>query len=143
MDLVKKRFEDTIKTYIVGTGNHVIYRVSPDFQGAELVARGMRIEALSLEDGGTGISYDVYIPNAQDGVAIDYATGESWLEEDRDGSAAAKGDVTYVLNTNTKKFHLPGCSSVDSIKGDNREDSCLTREEIVELGYKPCGACKP
>ncbi len=51
--------------------------------------------------------------------------------------------VTYVLNTNTRKFHFPSCSSVKDIKDKNRQDSTLTREEIVALGYSPCGRCKP
>ena len=51
--------------------------------------------------------------------------------------------VTYVLNTNTRKFHFPTCSSVKDIKDKNRQDSTLTREEIVALGYSPCGRCKP
>ncbi|WP_261428716.1 DNA/RNA non-specific endonuclease [Xiamenia xianingshaonis] len=142
MNLVMKRFEDAIRTYIEGTGNHVLYRVSPDFAGDELVARGVRIEALSVEDGGAGISYDVYIPNVQDGVVIDYATGESRLDGE-DAPDAAVGEVTYVLNTNTKRFHRPGCSSADEIKDKNREDSDLGRDEIVELGYAPCGVCAP
>ena len=51
--------------------------------------------------------------------------------------------VTYVLNTDTRKFHIPTCSSVKDIKDKNRQDSTLTREEIVALGYSPCGRCKP
>ncbi len=51
--------------------------------------------------------------------------------------------VTYVLNTNTMKFHLPTCSSVKDIKDKNRQDSALTREEIVAQGYAPCKRCNP
>ncbi len=142
MNLVMKRFEDAIRVYIEGTGNHVIYRVSPDFAGDELVARGVRIEALSVEDGGAGVSYDVYIPNVQDGIVIDYATGESRLEGE-DAPGAAAGEATYVLNTNTKRFHRPDCASVDEIKDKNRENSDLGRDGIVELGYEPCGVCEP
>lgn len=49
----------------------------------------------------------------------------------------------YVLNTNTKKFHYPSCSSVKDIKSSNRSDYSGTREEIINQGYKPCGRCHP
>lgn len=51
--------------------------------------------------------------------------------------------LTYVLNTNTRRFHLPGCSSARSIKEKNRSTFTGTREDILELGYKPCGNCHP
>lgn len=51
--------------------------------------------------------------------------------------------VTYVLNHNTHKFHEPGCSSVPDIKESNREDTSLSREEILEVGYVPCKICNP
>ncbi|MDE7042021.1 MAG: hypothetical protein K2P10_04435, partial [Oscillospiraceae bacterium] len=51
--------------------------------------------------------------------------------------------ITYVLNTNTKKFHKPACRSVGQIKPSNRDESTGTREDVLALGYKPCGNCKP
>lgn len=51
--------------------------------------------------------------------------------------------ITYVLNNNTKKFHYPSCSSVDQIKPINREDTTMTREEIIAQGYDPCKRCNP
>ncbi len=51
--------------------------------------------------------------------------------------------ITYVLNTNTKKFHKPACRSVGQIKPSNRGESTGTREDVLALGYKPCGNCKP
>ena len=71
-------FENMIADYIKETDNHVLYRVTPIFEGTELVARGVRMEALSIEDGGEGICFDVYAFNVQPGVTIDYETGESW-----------------------------------------------------------------
>lgn len=67
------------------TGNHVLYRVTPVFKGEELVARGVLMEALSVEDGGEGVLFNVYVYNVQPGIGIDYATGDSWLL--RDGAA--------------------------------------------------------
>ncbi|WP_438785262.1 DNA/RNA non-specific endonuclease [Enterococcus sp. DIV0421] len=65
--------ENKVAEYLRNTGNHVRYRVTPDFQGEELVARGVRIEAQSIED--DEISFNVYIHNRQDGYTIDYRTG--------------------------------------------------------------------
>lgn len=70
--------ENEVADYIRKTGNHVLYRATPVFNEAELVCRGVLIEALSLEDGGDGISLSVWCSNEQPGIAIDYATGESW-----------------------------------------------------------------
>ncbi len=72
-------FENMVADYIKETGNHVLYRVTPIFEGAELVARGVQIEAKSVEDGGEGICFHVYVYNVQPGIGIDYATGESWV----------------------------------------------------------------
>ena len=65
--------------YIQETGNHVRYRVTPVFRGTELVARGVQMEGLSVEDGGEGICFNVFAYNVQPGITIDYATGESCL----------------------------------------------------------------
>ena len=71
-------FENMVADYIKETGNHVIYRVTPIFQGDELVARGVQMEGFSVEDNGEGICFHVYVYNNQPGVTIDYATGENW-----------------------------------------------------------------
>ena len=70
-------FENMVADYIKETGNHVIYRVQPIFLGDDLVASGVQIEAYSVEDSGAGICFNVYAYNAQPGITIDYATGES------------------------------------------------------------------
>lgn len=68
-------FENKVAQYVRETGHHVLYRVSPDFRGDELVARGVTIEAMSVED--NGCVFCVYIPNVQPGITIDYNTGRS------------------------------------------------------------------
>ncbi|MBQ9599978.1 MAG: DNA/RNA non-specific endonuclease [Clostridia bacterium] len=73
-------YENKVASYIRATGNHVMYRVTPIFDGANLLASGVLMEALSVEDGGARISFCVYCYNAQPGVAIDYATGDNELE---------------------------------------------------------------
>lgn len=74
-------FENMIADYIKETNNHVLYRVTPIFAGKELVARGVQMEAYSLEDQGDGICYNVYCFNVQPKVKIDYLTGKSSLEK--------------------------------------------------------------
>lgn len=74
-------FESDVADYVEETGNHVAYRVTPVFQGDELVARGVKMEAKSVEDGGKGVSFNVYCPNVQPGILIDYGTGDSKTED--------------------------------------------------------------
>lgn len=75
-------FEDLIADYVYDTGNHVLYRVTPAFQGTELLARGVQLEGWSVEDGGKDVCFNVFCYNVQPGVELDYATGENWLAED-------------------------------------------------------------
>ena len=75
-------FENMVADYIRETGNHVMYRVTPVYDGNNLVCNGLRMEAYSVEDEGDGVCFDVYVYNAQPGVEIDYATGESWATGD-------------------------------------------------------------
>ena len=70
-------FENMVADYVKETGNHVMYRVTPLFEGENLLASGVVMEALSVEDNGEGICFNVYCYNAQPGIVIDYATGNS------------------------------------------------------------------
>lgn len=71
-------FENQVADYVASTGNHVLYRVTPAFVDTELVARGVEMEAYSVEDQGRSVCFHVYCYNVQPGVEIDYATGENW-----------------------------------------------------------------
>lgn len=140
-------FENMVADYIKETGNHVLYRAIPIFEGENLVASGVVMEAFSVEDEGEGVCFHVYVYNVQPGVEIDYATGESWETGDSASSAlesqAEEQETDYVLNTSSKKFHLPDCPSVDSMSGKNRQEYHGTREELIAQGYEPCGSCHP
>ena len=70
-------FENMAADYVKETGNHVLYRVTPVFEGSNLVASGVLMEAESVEDKGEGILYCVYVYNVQPGININYATGDS------------------------------------------------------------------
>lgn len=162
-------FEDEVADYVKRTGNHVLYRVTPIFQGEELVARGVEMEAESVEDNGTGVKFHVYCYNVQPGIGIDYATGDSWRQDADEVSSAAESSATngksvanvqvdaagnnqseagaqtetYILNQNTKKFHKPSCSSVKTIKDTNRGEFTGSRDDLISQGYEPCGRCHP
>lgn len=158
-------FENMVADYIQETDNHVLYRVTPIFEGNNLLANGVLMEGYSVEDKGAGVSYCVFAYNVQPGIEIDYATGESKLadsaqqeeqktatvtptpspepekQEPATGSEASQAD--YILNTNTKKFHYPTCSSVNDMKEKNKQEFFGTRDEAISNGYFPCGRCKP
>ena len=119
--------------------------MTPIFTGDDLVADGVLMEGWSVEDDGEGVCFCVFAYNVQPGVTIDYATGDSALAEATvaDSSSDSSGGMEYVLNTSSMKFHLPSCSSVDTIDPANREDYTGTRDEVISMGYAPCGRCKP
>ncbi len=132
-------FENLIADYVKETGNHVIYRVTPVFEGNNLLSGGVQMEAKSVEDDGEGVCFNVYAYNAQPGIAIDYSTGESRLEDEKPNHSNA--GTEYVLNKNSKKLHMPSCSGALSIKEENKEISTKSREELIKMGYVPCKEC--
>ncbi len=97
-------FENMVADYVKETGNHVLYRVAPVFEGDNLVASGVQIEAQSVEDQGEGILFNVYCYNVQPGVTIDYATGDSVLEENAgaQSNAATSNDGVSQQNAETQ-----------------------------------------
>lgn len=135
-------FENLVADYVQETENHVLYRVTPIFEDDNLVANGVQMEAMSVEDEGEGILFNVYCYNVQPGVVIDYATGDSW-EDDSFTSEESTGETTYILNTNGKKFHYPSCSSVDQISEANKQEYTGNRDDLIAQGYTPCQRCNP
>lgn len=134
-------FENMVADYVEETENHVLYRVTPIFEGDNLVANGVQMEAESVEDQGKGVCFNVYVYNNQPGVTIDYATGESWLsdaEQPEDGQ-----ETTYILNSSSHKFHKPDCGSVNTISPANKKRYIGDRADLIAQGYQPCGTCKP
>lgn len=156
-------FESKVAEYLRSTGNHVMYRVTPVFRGDEAVARGVHMEALSVEDGGRGISFNVYCYNVQPKIKIDYATGESksTISGDKSGYRTRKNGRTYsakklqkhtvkkgqgtkyIVNTNTGKFHYPSCYSVKQMSERNTVTTKESRKQLIAEGYSPCGNCHP
>jgi DNA-entry nuclease len=142
-------FENMIADYIKETKNHVAYRVTPVFEGNELVCRGVQLEAYSIEDNGEGICFNVYCYNVQPGIEIDYSTGESRLEgtsptgttANKESSSSSASDGEYVLNTKTKKIHLPTCRYAKDMSEESREDYIGKIEDLLSKGYEKCKTC--
>lgn len=165
-------YEDILLDYIESSSNHVLYRVTPVFEGDNLVAKGVLMEAKSIEDNGADIQFCIFIYNEQPGITINHANGDSHIQTEdelnalkvNDNSAYAPNGIeapvvsqttgtdnrkqettnaTYVLNTNSKKIHRPDCSSVKSMNESNKQE---TNESIADLeaqGYTACQRCDP
>ncbi len=144
-------FENMVADYIRETGEKVMYRVTPIYDGDNLVASGVLMEAYSVADKGEELSFCVYCYNVQPGVAIDYATGRNTLDtgnpvfpeedEEIEELPASNAISTYVLNTNSKRIHMPECSSVDDMAEHNKAEYTGTRDALIADGYKECGSC--
>ena len=148
-----------VADYVRETNNNVLYRVSPVFEGNNLVASGVLMEAYSVQDAGAGVMFCVYVYNAQPGIVIDYATGDSYQVETVPQTTvpattvppatqapvvnSTSGAQTYILNTNTMKFHYPGCRSVNQMSEHNKQEVFASRDELLAQGYSPCGNCNP
>lgn len=128
-------YENMLASYLRRTGNHAYYRVTPVFDGNNLVATGVWMEAESVED--DEIRFSIFVYNVQPGVWIDYATGESELESEH------LTKQTYIINTKTMKFHRPDCENVKDIAESNKEECSAYRSEMISNGYSACGWCKP
>ena len=154
-------FENMVAEYVQETDNHVMYRVTPVFEGEDLVASGVQMEAESVEDDGAGICFNIYVYNVQPAIIIDYSTGDNWESSDGETGGAeitadtdgAVSEITddvsgteeedYILNGNTRKFHRPDCSGAADIKEKNRREYTGNRDGLIREGYEPCGRCKP
>ncbi len=141
--------------------NEKLYRVTPVFEGNNLVASGVLMEGKSVEDNGAGVLFCVYCYNVQPNITIDYATGDS--SESGDTGAADQGQTNqaaptatqapqpaadanqtaaYIGNANTHTFHRPDCSSVARMSDKNKV-TFSSREEAINAGYDPCEICNP
>ena len=77
---VMLEYENKVASYVKSTNNHVLYRVTPIFEGSNLIAKGVQMEGLSVEDSGKGIKFNIFVYNVQNGIEINYKTGESSLK---------------------------------------------------------------
>lgn len=150
-------FENMVADYVKETENHVMYRVTPIFDGANLVASGVLIEAKSVEDNGEGIEFCVYVYNNQPGIVIDYRNGESKLDDgtkfpeenpeevpEQNPGNEPETKNTYIINKSTKKIHKEDCRYATDIKEENKEVYTGALDDLLSDGYfTTCGTCKP
>ena len=152
-------FENKVADYLKSSSNHVLYRVTRIYENQNLITSGVIIEAYSLEDNGSGISFCVYCYNVQPGIKINYETGESELISDTtpvvtepsivvvetqpsEDIFVSPENAQYILNSNTHKFHKPSCRYVKSIKEEYLKGA-NDRDAIISKNYEPCKVCNP
>ncbi len=144
-------FENMVAEYVRETGNHVMYRVTPIYEGTNLVASGVQMEAYSVEDNGSGVNFNVFVHNVQDGISIDYATGESTKIETSPNDGSEETPKNYVVNGNNGKIHIVGICSATRNEANAMSVAVYfeTYEEALEyskqlapnLEKRDCGNC--
>ena len=125
-------FENMVADYVKETGNHVMYRVTPIFEGENLVAKGVEMEARSVEDQGESISFHVFVYNVQPNIEIDYATGES-REEKAD---TRKESMEIRGNTRSKIYHCPGQAAYEEMADSKYLKIFHSEAEAKDAGYR-------
>lgn len=134
-------YEEATVKYIESTGNHVLYRVTPIFEGDNLVCSGELMEAYSIEDNGA-FHFCVYCYNVQPGITIDYHTGNSsGPEYTGNAEATNDSDTEYILNTNSKKIHNINCENAAKISDKNKQTYKGNIQNLLNSGYTRCGLC--
>lgn len=119
-------FENMVADYVKETGNHVMYRVTPVFEGNNLVANGVLMEAKSVEDSGKGVLFNVFCYNVQPGVTIDYATGDSALsgnsvvkEQSTPKPEVTKAPEVVATPAATEEPQAPSAGGAYAVNGKN------------------------
>ena len=131
-------FENMAADYVRETGNHVLYRVTPVFEGQNLLASGVQMEAYSVEDEGKGVRFNVFVYNVQPGIQIDYATGES-----KEGSLSGAGEIesekteTEIRgNKRSKIYHCPGQAYYEGMADSDNLVVFRSEQEARDAGYR-------
>ncbi len=130
-------FENMVADYIKETNQHVLYRVTPVFEGDGLLAKGVQMEALSVEDEGEGICFHVFVYNAQPGICLDYATGESWQDgKEPPLSVEEKTEGEIRGNKNSKIYHCPGQAAYEEMADSKNLVIFGSEQEAADAGYR-------
>ncbi|MGN0400265.1 MAG: DNA/RNA non-specific endonuclease [Blautia sp.] len=130
-------FENMVADYVKETNHHVMYRVTPVFEGDNLVASGVQMEAYSVEDQGEGISFNVFVYNVQPGISIDYETGASRLAEETvntESEETVSGEIRG--NSNSKIYHCPGQAAYEEMADSKYLKVFASEEEAQAAGYR-------
>ncbi len=128
-------FETEVADYVEETGNHVLYRITPLYEGENAVADGVIMEAMSVEDNGNGVCFNVFCYNVQPGIHIDYDTGRSRKK--------GRYNSDYFVNRDTMIFHIPDCAEVGTGEQPDGGWAIGTRDDMIDGGYTPCDICNP
>ena len=115
-------YEELVGDYVRSTGNHVLYRVTPLFAANDLVARGVQMEAKSIEDNGEAVQFNVFVYNVEPGVAIDYVTGESW-ESSETPQVTSKGSATITTAAAARADKAAGSANGSKADGGSGSGS--------------------
>lgn len=140
-------FEDEVAAYIKETDNHVMYRVTPVFEGDDLVASGVQMQAESVEDDGVGISFNVYVYNVQPYVVIDYKTGENWEGDEiaepegkwADGTEAEPSDSKSDSKINAK---TDSAATSKAEAKDTKEQTYILNKNTKKFHKPECSGAK-
>ena len=137
-------FENMVADYIKETGNHVAYRITPVFEGRNLVCSGVQMEAYSVEDDGDGICFNVYCYNVQPGITINYATGDSSgpsnnttsskPSAEQNNNSVSSGDMVWIPNSGSKYHSHSGCSNMKNPRQ-------VTKQDAISQGFDACKKC--
>lgn len=130
-------YEELVGDYVRSTGNHVLYRVTPLFAANDLVARGVQMEAKSIEDNGEAVQFNVFVYNVEPGVAIDYVTGESW-ESSETPQVTSKGSATITTAAAARADKAAG--SANESKADSGSGSESNASNAGESGSNSAGS---
>ncbi len=130
-------FENMAADYVKETGNHVLYRVDPVFEGDNLLAAGVQMEAWSVEDEGEGVCFNVFVYNVQPGIHIDYATGASSQGGEADSANGKEQTETEIRgNSRSKIYHCPGQAAYEEMADSKNLVIFRSEQEAQEAGYR-------
>ena len=134
-------YENMVADYIKETNNHVLYRVTPVFEGNNLVATGVQMEAKSVEDNGEGIEFNVFVYNVQPGITIDYVTGASALASEEIHSEKSSNNSSNKKtiirgNSKSKIYHCPGQRDYENMSDSVYLINFNSEEEAIAAGYR-------
>ena len=139
-------FENMVADYIRETGNHVAYRITPIFEGKNLVCSGVQMEAYSIEDEGESICFNVYCYNVQPGITINYATGDSTgpssettskqsvEQNNSQDDQETYTEMVWIPKTGSKYHRKSSCSNM-------KNPSQVSKQVAIQRGYEPCKKC--
>ena len=152
-------YENMVADYIKETNNHVLYRVTPVFEGNNLVATGVQMEAKSVEDNGEGIEFNVFVYNVQPGITIDYATGNSALSGEEivetessnnttnstgssnnsnstNNTTSSNEETVIRGNSKSKIYHCPGQKDYENMADSKYLVNFNSEQEAIDAGYR-------